>query len=103
LYQIAEENSYLPSVSALGRVNEIEENIGFIDYALHRAPQGFPIVEGMTTVRLAKTKMRISLSEIVPAYRLWFRIDEGKKVVHKLYLELCPPSDMAFDDEENSF
>jgi hypothetical protein len=100
LWQVLEASSYLPSVSLLGDLAEVEDNVRNIDYSMHRNPLGWPLVPGTKSVWLAKTKVRITLEAIVPAYRMWFRIDFERRQVHKLYLELCPINDLRHDLDE---
>jgi len=62
-------------------------------------------VPGFPGIHLAKTKLRLLGLEVIPSYRLWFRVDEAHRAVHKLWVEIAPPEDMgygqSFWDEED--
>ncbi len=44
------------------------------------------------------TKLRVFAQVVIPSYRLWFRVNAETKFVHKLFIEIAPPEDMAFGD-----
>lgn len=78
-----------------------DEALAAITYSLHRNPLGFPTMPNVRGIYLAKTKLKIIGREIIPSYRLWFRVSEADKTVFKLWVEMSPPDDMAFWDEED--
>ena len=94
MWQIVEAHSFPVSVASLGTAEDIDCALQNVDFALYRNPLGFSIVPGTRTIRLAKTKLRISGLQVVPAYRLWFRVDIENRIVTKLYVELCPVAEM---------
>jgi hypothetical protein len=100
-----EETSFPHSVSLIGLMEEIDEILAKIDYALYRNPSGFPLLPGTKAIHVAKTKLRIFGMRVVPAYRMFVRVDYAQKCVFKLWIELSPPSDMSFgaslNDEED--
>lgn len=98
-WQILEEESFARAVAQCGTHYFFDEALAPIDYALNRNPLGFPEVPGFPNIRLAKTKLRLlKTTEIIPSYRLWFRVDEATRIVHKLYVEIAPPEDMGFGE-----
>lgn len=106
MWQVLEEPSFSHSVSLVGRtMEEVDEITAHIDYALHRNPAGFHKVPGTRSIHVAKTKLRLVGLVVVPAYRMFVRIDYEQECVFKLWIELCPPGDMAygtsFNDEED--
>jgi hypothetical protein len=51
---------------------------------------------------MAKTVLRFTdYGEIIPSYRLWFRVDENTLTVYKLWIDIAPPEDMGYWDEED--
>ena len=97
-WQIIEEDSYRISATSCGTPQQIDEALASITYALHRNPTGFSKIPGHRSLYIAKTKLRLTLSEIIPSYRRWFAADEASRTVRKLWIEMTPPEDMAFDD-----
>lgn len=104
-WQVIEEDSYERAIAQGGSYEFFDEALAPIEYALHRNPLGFPAVPGFRDVHLAKTKLRIFGPEVIPSYRLWFRVDEDRRTVHKLWVEIAPPEDMgigeSFCDEDD--
>lgn len=98
-WNVAEEESYVRAVAQAGGFEYIDPIIAPIDYALYRNPLGFQKVPGYQDLYLAKTKLRILGSEVVPSYRLWFRVDLGARTVWKLWVEVAPPEDMGLADD----
>jgi hypothetical protein len=97
-WQIVEEESYALSVSQCGTFEFFDEALAPIEYALSRNPLGFPAVPGFPNIHRAKTKLRVFAQMVIPSYRLWFRVNTETKFVHKLFIEIAPPEDMAFGD-----
>ena len=98
-WQVAEDESYVRSVASAGGYEYIDEIIAPVDYALSRNPTGFTKIPGYESIYLAKTKLRFLRNEIVPSYRLWFRVDAKRRRVWKLWIEIAPPEDMGFADD----
>jgi hypothetical protein len=97
-WQIIEEGSYKLSVHQCGTFEFFDEALAPIEYALSRNPLGFPAVPGFPNIHRAKTKLRVFAQVVIPSYRLWFRVNAETKCVHKLYIEIAPPGDMAFGE-----
>jgi hypothetical protein len=107
-WNVLEEESFELSVAQSGGYQYIDVVLGPVDYALSKNPTSFPQVPGFTSLYIAKTKLRIFDRQVIPSYRLWFRADATKRVVSKLWIELCPPAEMGiaddpWDDEEIPF
>lgn len=101
MWQILEEASYALSAENSGGMEEVDAALSNVTYALHRNPLGFHKLPGTKSVYIAKTKLRITGLKAIPAYRLFFRVDVGESVVSKLWVEMCPPSEMLFGDSFN--
>jgi hypothetical protein len=99
-WEILEEQSYERAVAQIANHEFFDSALAPILYALNRDPTGFPVVPGID-VRLAKTKLRFVGAEIIPSYRLWFKIDHAKRRVHLLWVEISPPEDMGVWNEED--
>lgn len=104
-WQVIEQESYERAVAQCGSHEFFDDALAPIEFALHRNPTGFPSVPGFQGIHLAKTKLRISGLDVIPSYRLWFRVDEEGRRVFKLWVEIAPPEDMglgeSFWDEED--
>jgi hypothetical protein len=70
-----------------------------VEYGLKRNPLGYPLVPGLSSIHLAKTRLRVMEGTWVPALRMWFRPEHADRTVVKLYVEPCPPDDMKFADD----
>lgn len=101
MWQVLEEPSYAHSVSLIGDMEAIDEALRFVDYALHRNPMGFPRLPNTKAIFIAKTKLRVTGLEIIPAYRLFVRVDKEQRCVFKLWVEACPPAEMIYGDSFN--
>jgi len=77
----------------------MDENLAPILDALTLNPLGFPVVPGLNAVYLARTSLAVRQLELIPSYRVWFRVDEKARRVHLLFVEMAPPEDMQTDDE----
>jgi hypothetical protein len=103
-WTVIEEQSYEIAVAQCGTYQFFDEALAPLDYALHRNPLGFEAVQGYPDIYLARTKLRLLGPEIIPSYRLWFRVFPQKREVHKLWVEIAPPEDMGlWDDDEVPF
>jgi hypothetical protein len=103
-WAIVEDSSYTLAVAQAGGYPLLDQALAPLDYAFHRNPLGFPVVPGFPEIHLAKTSIRIFGSEIIPSFRVWIRVDSGARMVHKLWVEIAPPEDMGFwDDDDNPF
>jgi len=102
-WEIIEEDSYERAVAQLGTHEFFDEVLAPITYALNRDPTGFREIPGFQDIYLAKTKLRFIGMEIVPSYRLWFKVDYALRRVLKLWVELAPPEDMGLWDDEDEF
>jgi hypothetical protein len=100
-WKIVEEPSYELATAQGGGHEFFDDVTELLHYALHRNPTGFPQVPGYQGIYLAKTKLRIRLPEVIPSYRLWFRLDEATHTVHKLWIEIAPPEDMEYWADED--
>ena len=98
-WRVFEEESYNRAVAQLGTHEYFDDALAPVEYALHRNPLGFKKVPGFETLYLAKTKLRLFGLEIIPSYRLWFRIDVHDRAVAKLWVEIAPPEDMGIADD----
>lgn len=99
-WQIVEEASYRGAVERLGGARNCDEALAPILHALHRNPAGFLEVEGVKGgIRIAKTKIKVSGRSVLPAMRLWFRIQFSNRTVYLLYVEACPPDAMLYSEE----
>jgi hypothetical protein len=94
-----EEESYDRSVAQCGSHQFFDEALAPIEHALRRNPLGFERLRGYKGIRLAKSKLRLIQREIIPSFRLWFRVDEGERTVFKLYVEVAPAEDMGLTDD----
>jgi hypothetical protein len=101
LWQIREETSYESSAENAGGMEDVDAALANITYALHRNPIGFHKLHGTRSIYIAKTKLRITEVKIIPAYRLYFRVEFEERVVCKLWVEMCHPSDMLYGDTFN--
>lgn len=100
-WSIIEDPSYEISVAQCGSFPFIDEALAPIEYALHRNPLGFERIPGFENIYLAKTKLRFIRGEIIPSLRLWVKILPEVREVHKLWVEIAPPEDMGYwDDDE---
>lgn len=97
-WQIGEEESYVRSVAQCGGYEVVDRALAAVTYSLHRNPTGWPLVFPKASVYLAKTKLRLILPEVIPAYLLWFRLDEPNRYVWKLWVELASPEEMLTGD-----
>jgi len=100
-WQVVEDDSFELSLAQFRDTKAIDSALGPIELGLNRNPLGFPEVPGFPNIRLAKTKLHFLGAEIIPSYRLWFRLDEVTKTVHKLFVELTPPDLSGFPDDED--
>lgn len=87
--QLIESSGYTDGLSALGDLRVIDDALTALTWALSTNPEAFPIVPGMTDIRLAKTDPRPG--EPIPRIRVWFRIDENGQHVHLEHVEFDPP------------
>lgn len=85
-YEIVHEQTYDYALSnALElRIELAEEALGPIIYALSRNPSAFPIVLG-SNIRIAKISARER--DLLPAFRVFFRLIEERKRVDLLYVD----------------
>lgn len=106
-WEVFEEGSYERAVAQLGTHEFFDDALAPITYALSRNPAGFRKIPGFQDLHLAKTKLRFIGLEIIPSYRLWFRIDHAQRSVYKLWVDMAPPEDMGlksslWDDEDDT-
>jgi hypothetical protein len=100
-WNVVEEDSYERAVSQIGTHESLDIALEFISYGLHRNPLGFLRTE-YHQIFMAKTVLRFTdYGEIIPSYRLWFRVDENTLTVYKLWIDIAPPEDMGYWDEED--
>jgi hypothetical protein len=99
-WKIVEEESYDRAVAQIATHESLDVALELISYGLYRNPQGYPKT-AYANIHLAKTKLRFTDSEIIPSYRLWFKVDIITETVHKLWIDIAPPEDMGFWDEED--
>lgn len=98
-WQVYEEESFNTAVAQCGSHQFFDVALAPLEYALHRNPLAFEEVPGVPGVRLARTTLRLNGLEIIPSYRLWFRLDEARRKVAKLWVEIAPPEDMGLADD----
>jgi len=58
-------------------------------------------VPGYPGFHIAKTKLRVTATEIIFSYRLLFRVDIHSRTVIKLRIEIASPEDMGIGDTLN--
>lgn len=97
-WQIVEADSYERAVAQCGSHQFFDQALAPIDYALNQNPTGFRLVPGSSFLYLAKTKLRLNGLEVIPSFRLWFRINEESRTVTKLWVEIAPPEDMGIGE-----
>jgi hypothetical protein len=96
-WQIIEDHNYFVSLRMINEdVSSLDTAIALVDYALSRNPRGFTAVLQDEGIYIAKTKFIITPEEFIPALRLWFRVIDTAREVHKLWIELCPADEMSF-------
>lgn len=98
-WEIFESEEYALSVSQCGSHQFFDEALGPIMHGLNRNPLGFEQVS--PGIYIAKTKLKISGGEIIPAYNLWFRADEAINIVCLLWVEIAPPETMGLWDDDD--
>jgi hypothetical protein len=98
-WEVFEEETYRLAANQCGGAEYVDRITEPVDYTLSRNPTGFLKIPGYPNLYLAKTKLRIVGPEIIPSFRLWFRIDADRKRVFKEYIEISPPEDMGFADD----
>lgn len=97
-WQIVEDPSFELAVSQCGSHEFFDEALAPVIWGMHRNPKGFDQVPGFPGIYIARTKIRLIGLEIIPSYRLWFRIVDETRTVHKLWVELAPPEDIGLTD-----
>lgn len=97
-WQLVEERAYTDSLRRCGKIEIIERSLFLVDHGLRRNPHSYPLVPGLTSIYMAKTKLRLLEGQIVPALRMWFRPSDAEHMVYKLYVEPCPPQEMKFGE-----
>lgn len=102
-WEIIEEESYERSIALLGGHEVVDEVLEIIFYGLHRDPRGFSQVPENPGIRQAKTTLQFVHMEIIPSYRVLFRLDEGARRVHMLWMEIAAPEEMGFLGDEDDF
>jgi hypothetical protein len=96
-WQIIEDHNYSVSLRMINEdISSLDTAIALVDYALSRNPRGFTAVLEDESIYIAKTKFIITPEEFIPALRLWFRVIDATREVHKLWIELCPADEMSF-------
>lgn len=100
---IRDEHSYELAAAQCGAYPLLDDALAPLDYALHRNPLGFDQVPGYPGIYIARTKLRLFGLEIIPSFRLWFRVDIDRREVHKLWVEIAPPDDMGLWDDDAPF
>jgi len=98
-WEVFEEETYTASARKCGSAEYIDRITANVDYGLSRKPTGFLKVRGYESLYLAKTTLRIIGSEVIPSFRIWFRVDSKKRRVFKQHIEIAPPEDMGFADD----
>lgn len=101
MWQVIEEPSYAHSVAQIGEMEDIDNALSLVIYALHRNPTGFHRLPNTRSIYVAKTKLRIVGLVAIPAYRLFVRVDHERRIVFKLWVEHCPPTEMSYGDSFN--
>lgn len=95
---MVEEADYERAVAQLGGAQFVDEALAPIMNGIESNPLGFPEVPGMPGIHLARTTIAVRGLELIPALRLWFRVNEAARMVYLLYVEWAPPEDMAIGD-----
>lgn len=83
---LREEKSFSDSAGKLGGSKRVDAALEAILDALTLRPEGFDLVPGWGSIRIAKTVTATQAGEEVPAVRLWFTIVD-ENVVSLLYVE----------------
>ncbi|HEX4738127.1 MAG TPA: hypothetical protein VH331_11260 [Allosphingosinicella sp.] len=107
-YEICNADSYEDAVLMCGGHEFVDEALSPVDEALNKNPLGFQQLHNASDIRFAKTKLRISKGNPIPAMTLFFTVDEEKRLVTKLHVKYSSPESMAFganpwDDGEPPF
>lgn len=107
-WEIREENSYDDAVLTCGGHEFIDEALCMVDEALLRNPLGFSTLHDKSDIRYAKTKLRLTRGDVIPALTLFFFVNEVTRTVVKLHVKFSSPDSMAmaqnpWDDNEPHF
>lgn len=97
-WNIEEHDSYDESVLQCGGYAEVDDAIAWLDVFLNRNPLAAPQITEQSDIRIFKTKLRIKGIKAIPAYRLLFTVDLGRRTVIKLHVAMSDPGDMAYGD-----
>ena len=88
---LVEEEPFTRQAKKLGGAGNIDHALNPIIEALATRPEGFPTIPGWAPIRLAKMEPILYKDDVIPAIRVWFRIDG--ETVYLLYLEEILDSD----------
>jgi hypothetical protein len=98
-WDIFEERSYALAADQCGGLEYVDRVTAQVDYALSRNPTGFQKIPGYQDLYLVKTRLRITPQEVVPAFRIWFRVDRENRRVLKEHVEMTPPEELGFAED----
>lgn len=84
--ELVESEAYTNALAGLGPMERIDDALTGVYWALSTNPEVYDVVRGFRDMRLLKTDALGGL----PAFRIWFRIDEDGQHVHLEFIEPIP-------------
>jgi len=88
-HPVRESASFRDAHAALGHPDRIDEALSAVLWGCHCAPEEFPVIEGLKTLRLAKTSaVLMDDGSVVAALRVVLHIiSDHHQTVELLYIE----------------
>jgi len=96
-WTLREEDSYERCIATMGGAEHMDRALAAIYDALSLNPYGFPPA-GVSTIRLARTRIIQIGRQVIPALSVRFRI-VPPRIVSLLHVEITAPDDMEPSDE----
>jgi hypothetical protein len=81
--ELIEGAHFAAALTEIGDIKRIDDVLAGVYWALSTNPEAYEVVKGFADIRLLKTDPLGGL----PAFRIWFRIDENGQHVHLEYIE----------------
>lgn len=97
--KLIEEPSYERATAQFGGAQSIDWALEPMVDIIAASPDSFPVVNGFSPLRIAKTKLAVRDLEVIPSLRVWFYISNDDESVHLWWVEITPPDDMGIDDD----
>ena len=88
-YSLVEANGFTGGVKTFGGYRRLDDAMTSLSEILCNHPEIYPVVDGMTDVRLCKT----DYTGDVPAARWWFKIKTAEERIELLWVEVIEDSD----------